>query len=151
MLGLTSALASAAGGARPTAGGNYAPAVRLTPPTPATPPGSYRPGSLFVALYGHPGSRTLGALGEQSPDAAVRRIRRVADLQSGRARFPDQARELESLLVNPHVSLALDPEWRVTSGRPGGGRIGTVDASEVNETFRSSTRSSALANCHRRC
>ncbi len=58
----------------------------------------------------------------------------VLDLQSGRARFPDQAREIESLLANPNVSLALDPEWRVDSGRPGGGRIGTVDGSEVNET-----------------
>ena len=59
----------------------------------------------------------------------------VLDLQSGRARFPDQVRDLAPLLARPHVSVALDPEWRVTSGRPGGGRIGTVDASEVDETI----------------
>jgi hypothetical protein len=60
----------------------------------------------------------------------------VFDLQSGRARFPDQAREYEELWRFPHTSIALDPEWRVgPTERPGGGFIGSVDASEVNETI----------------
>ena len=60
----------------------------------------------------------------------------VFDLQPGRARFPDQAREYEALWQQPNVSIALDPEWRVgPHERPGGGRIGTVDAHEVNETI----------------
>jgi hypothetical protein len=198
LLGLTGALgaaaasgslADAARNAGLMAGGDLERAVRLNPPEPSPPPGSYTPGSLYVALYGHPGSRTLGVLGEQGPDASVARARQVADqyvglggpvvptfeilatvasefagsdgdysnefpsskftpwiaaaaankfhvvldLQSGRARFPDQLQEIETLLAEPHVSLALDPEWRVTSGRPGGGRVGTVDAAEVNE------------------
>ena len=188
-IGGASALAERS--ARLVAGGDYAPAVRISPPPAAAPPGTYQPGALFVALYGHPGSRTLGALGEQGPDAAVRRTQAVADpyrvfgqpviptfeiiatvaaanaggdgdysnefpdskfvpwisaaaasgmhvvldLQSGRSRFPDQAREIAGLLAQPNVSLALDPEWRVTTGRPIGGRIGSVDASEVNETI----------------
>ena len=151
----------------------------------------YRDDTLYVALYGHPGSRTLGVMGEQGPEAAADRAIAVAsgyaglsdrvcaafeiittvasssagadgdysnefadskflpwidvatrrgmhvivDLQSGRATFPSQAREIESLLRFPNVSLAIDPEWRVGPGeRPGGGRIGSVDGTEVNDT-----------------
>ena len=165
------------------------PAVRLDPPDPV---GGWLPGTLYVALYGHPGSSTLGALGEQDVGAAVERARAVAaqydpfgrpvvptfeiittvasssagsdgdysnefpaskfqpwidaarangmhvilDLQPGRATFPSQAREIEGLLAQRNVSLALDPEWRVgPTERPGGGRIGTVDGIEVNATI----------------
>ena len=69
-------------------------------------------------------------------EAARRGIHVICDLQPGRATFPSQAREIESLLSHRHVSLALDPEWRVgPTQRPGGGRIGTVDGREVNETI----------------
>ena len=151
----------------------------------------YRDDTLYVALYGHPGSRTLGVMGEQGPEAAADRAIAVAaqyaplsdrvsaafeiittvasssagsdgdysnefsdslflpwidvatrrgmhvvlDLQSGRSTFPSQAREIESLLTFPNVSLAIDPEWRVGNDeRPGGGRIGSVDGTEVNAT-----------------
>ena len=68
--------------------------------------------------------------------AAARGMHVLCDLQPGRSTFPSQAREIESLLAYPHVSLALDPEWRVgPTQRPGGGRIGTVDGAEVNETI----------------
>jgi hypothetical protein len=68
--------------------------------------------------------------------AAANGMHVVFDLQTGRTRFPDQAREYESLWLQPHASIALDPEWRVgPDERPGGGRIGTVDAAEVNETI----------------
>jgi hypothetical protein len=164
-------------------------AVRIEPPRPR---GGFDPSNLYVALYGHPGSRVLGVLGEQPPEAAADRAQQVAaqyagfgrpvvptfelittvasseagadgdysnefpdskfvpwidvaaargmhvlcDLQPGRSTFPSQAREIESLLAYRHVSLALDPEWRVgPTERPGGGRIGTVDAAEVNETI----------------
>jgi len=60
----------------------------------------------------------------------------VLDLQPGRDTFPSQLAEIEDLLAHPHVSLALDPEWRVgPDQRPGGGRIGTVDGTEVNATI----------------
>ena len=39
----------------------------------------------------------------------------VLDLQPGRANFLDQAKLYESLLRQPHVGLALDPEWRITA------------------------------------
>ena len=175
------------GGARATAR-----ATRIDPPDPPPPPGSYIEGALYVALYGHPGSSQLGALGEQPLAATVERARLMAstyvgfgrpvvpafeilasvasafpgpdgdysnefdvdkfrpyldaaaangfhcvfDLQTGRSRFPDQAREYEPLWRYPHASIALDPEWRVAApARPGGGLIGTVDGREVNETI----------------
>ena len=168
------------------------PALRLDPPDPPDPVGGWEPGTLYVALYGHPGSSRLGVLGEQSVDQAVQRAKTVAapyasfgrpvvptfeiittvasseagsdgdysnefpdekfqpwidaalanemhvilDLQSGRSTFPSQAREIEALLAQRNVSLALDPEWRVgPTDRPEGGRIGTVDGVEVNETI----------------
>jgi hypothetical protein len=68
--------------------------------------------------------------------AANRGMHAICDLQPGRATFPSQAREIESLLRYRNVSLALDPEWRVgPTEQPGGGRIGSVDGSEVNETI----------------
>lgn len=69
-------------------------------------------------------------------DAAEREdLHVIVDLQTGRSRFPDQALEYEPLLVHPNVSVALDPEWRFNApGIPGGGRIGTVGAGEINQT-----------------
>lgn len=59
----------------------------------------------------------------------------VLDLQSGRQRFPSQITEFEELLLEPHVSVALDPEWRVGPTEvPEGGKIGTVSGAEVNTT-----------------
>ncbi len=67
--------------------------------------------------------------------ARINGLHVIIDLQSGRASFPEQAAQYESLLVQPHVSLAIDPEWRVGPGeRPGNGKIGTVTAAEVNAT-----------------
>lgn len=163
-------------------------AVRLNPPKPQ---GGFNPTARYVALYGHPGSTTLGALGEQGlaqsidrtmavaaqyapfgrpvvptfeilatvassaagadgdysnefpaskftpwiEAAAMRGMHVILDLQPGRSTFPSQAREIESLLVYPHVSLALDPEWRVGPTQTPVNRIGTVDAAEVNQTI----------------
>lgn len=60
----------------------------------------------------------------------------IFDLQTGRSTFFDQAREYEDLWRYPNAHVALDPEWRFDApGRPGGGRIGTVGASEVNATI----------------
>ena len=60
----------------------------------------------------------------------------VIDLQTGNSSFPDQIREYEEVMRAPNVSVALDPEWRGDAPwRPGGGRIGTVDAPEVNATI----------------
>jgi hypothetical protein len=74
--------------------------------------------------------------------STIRRYLRVAhehkmllilDLQPGRASFLSQAEALRPLLLDPSVSLALDPEWKVRSDQaPGGGRIGSSRAGPIN-------------------
>ena len=56
----------------------------------------------------------------------------VLDLQPGRASFLLQAQEYQTLLMQPNVGLALDPEWRLTPTEVPLAQIGTVDISEVN-------------------
>ncbi len=57
----------------------------------------------------------------------------VLDLQPGRADFLSQARRYEELLREPHVGLALDPEWRLEPDQLPLQQIGKVEADEVNE------------------
>ncbi|MFI5935298.1 hypothetical protein [Actinoplanes sp. NPDC051494] len=56
----------------------------------------------------------------------------ILDLQPGRGDFLAQAEQLERFLVQPHVGLALDPEWRMPKGKVPGRTIGTVGAAEVD-------------------
>ena len=56
----------------------------------------------------------------------------ILDLQPGRGNFLPQAKRLEKFLVQPHVGLALDPEWRMPKGKVPGKTIGRVGAAEVN-------------------
>lgn len=57
----------------------------------------------------------------------------LLDLQPGRASFLDQARIYQDLLTEPHVGLALDPEWNLQPDQVHLTQVGTVDAAEVNE------------------
>jgi hypothetical protein len=57
----------------------------------------------------------------------------ILDLQSGRSHFLDQARLYEELLLEPHVGLALDPEWRLAPDQFHLRQVGRVEAAEVNE------------------
>ena len=168
-------------------------AARVTTPVDLPDHHGFQDDTLYVALYGTPGSDSLGVLGEQDVDAAVERAREVSsdytgfgptvvptfeiiasvasfdpgsdgnysnessierlrpwvdaadesglhvvlDLQAGRARFDLQIQDFEELLLQPHVGVALDPEWRVgPDGVPEGGQIGTVTGAEVNATIR---------------
>ncbi|CAN5572783.1 hypothetical protein BH18ACT3_BH18ACT3_12600 [soil metagenome] len=56
----------------------------------------------------------------------------VLDLQPGYTDFLTQARRYEELLVQPHVGLALDPEWRLAPGERHLRDIGQVSVDEVN-------------------
>lgn len=171
-----------------------APGATSTPAPVAELPGGGRvlfPGRRVVALYGHPGTPSLGALGEQGVAASVRRARRVArpyrgrgdgavlpafeiiatvaqrskgadgdysaesrvaslrpwvraarragmlvllDLQPGRADLLAQARRYRALLRQPHVGLAVDPEWKLRPGQRPLGQIGSIGAGEINRT-----------------
>lgn len=110
--------------------------------------GSGRPVVATFEIIATVASESAGADGDYSNEfpestfqpwidaAADAGMHVVLDLQPGRDTFPSQLAEIEPLLAHPHVSLALDPEWRVgPTGRPGGGRIGTVDGVEVNQTI----------------
>lgn len=57
----------------------------------------------------------------------------VLDLQPGHTDFLTQAKEYEELLREPHVGLALDPEWRLAPHQQHMVQIGSVDAAEVNK------------------
>ena len=148
-------------------------------------------GRRIVCLYGHPGTRSLGVLGEQGVAASITRAKRAAaayqrysdvpvvpafeiiatvaqgapgpdgdfsgestvaqlrpwvdqaraaglyvvlDLQPGRADLLSQARRYESLLREPNVGLAVDPEWKLGPRQRPLGQIGGIDASELNRT-----------------
>jgi hypothetical protein len=56
----------------------------------------------------------------------------VLDLQPGHTDFLTQAQRYEELLAQPHVGLALDPEWRLASGQRHMAQIGSVSVDEVN-------------------
>src|SRR5262245_24158929 len=57
----------------------------------------------------------------------------ILDLQPGHTDFLTQARRYEPLLAQPHVGLALDPEWRLAPGQQHMRDIGHVSADEVNQ------------------
>lgn len=57
----------------------------------------------------------------------------ILDIQPGRARFMDEVRHYEQFLVQPDVSLALDPEWSMAPGEVPGKAIGQTDAATINE------------------
>lgn len=56
----------------------------------------------------------------------------VLDIQPGQAALMDEVRALDPFLADPHVSLAIDPEWAMGPGEVPGSRIGSVDAAEIN-------------------
>jgi hypothetical protein len=94
---------------------------------------------LIVEIaHREPGSENLYR-GVQ-PDSVIRRYLRAArkigaililDIQPGHASFFADSQALEKWLVEPDVSLALDPEW-ATPGAIPGTVIGSVDVREVN-------------------
>lgn len=59
----------------------------------------------------------------------------LLDLQPGRSDFLTQAMFYEELLLEPHVGLGLDPEWRLQPDQVHLEQIGTVDAAEVNQVI----------------
>jgi hypothetical protein len=64
--------------------------------------------------------------------AAQAGVHVVLDLQPGRSDFLTQAQRYEEFLRQPHVGLALDPEWRLGPNQVHLRQIGTVSAAEIN-------------------
>ena len=90
-------------------------------------------------------SRSAGGDGDYSGESSVGKLRPlvdaagragvyvVLDLQPGRSTFLSQAKRYRDLLVEPHVGLALDPEWRLKPGQRHLKQIGSVRAAEIND------------------
>jgi hypothetical protein len=179
-------------------GGSVVAPATASPPSAAPAPTAELPGGgtqifegkTYVALYGHPGSRALGVLGERGTAATIKRAKKVAasyrphtdrrvvpaleiiatiasrsagsdgdfsresslaklrpmvdaagragtyvvlDLQPGRSTFLSQAKRYRELLLEPHVGLALDPEWRLKPRQRHLKQVGSVRASEIND------------------
>jgi hypothetical protein len=96
---------------------------------------------ITVIANAHPGED--GMYRSRQRDAVIRRYLRAArrakallllDIQPGRSDFFAETTRLEKWLKEPDVSLALDPEWRVSEGEVPGQVIGHVSAREVNAT-----------------
>ncbi|WP_026919754.1 hypothetical protein [Gordonia shandongensis] len=64
--------------------------------------------------------------------AAAAGVYVTLDLQPGRTDFLAQAKRYEGLLTQPHVGLALDPEWRLRADQVHLTQIGSVAPEEVN-------------------
>lgn len=65
--------------------------------------------------------------------ARTHRMLLILDIQPGGGQFLPAVKALEPVLLDPAVSVALDPEWKVPFGQaPGGGRIGSASAADVN-------------------
>jgi hypothetical protein len=87
---------------------------------------------------------SAGADGDYSnpiSDSAVQRYLHVAhqhhmllilDFQPGRATFIDQIRHFRKFLTDPWVSVALDPEWKMTKHQVPGKTIGHARAHGIN-------------------
>ena len=76
---------------------------------------------------------SVGALRPYVDYAAANGVYVLLDLQPGRTDFLTQAKRYEELLREPHVGLALDPEWRLEPDQVHLRQLGSVDAAEVNE------------------
>lgn len=59
----------------------------------------------------------------------------VLDFQPGRALFLDQIREIEELIIQPDVHVALDPEWDMLPGERPAQVVGHTPAAEINEVM----------------
>ncbi|MGH8895088.1 MAG: hypothetical protein ACRDWY_17565 [Actinomycetes bacterium] len=88
--------------------------------------------------------RSPGTDGDYSGEASVRELLPwvraaarngmyvVLDLQPGRAHALEQAKRYRRLLLQPHVGLAVDPEWKLAPGQKPLEQIGHIDATELN-------------------
>jgi hypothetical protein len=59
----------------------------------------------------------------------------MLDLQPGRSDFLSQAKLYESLLLEPNVGLAIDPEWRLGPNQLPLQQIGSVGVDEINSVI----------------
>ena len=64
--------------------------------------------------------------------ARERRMLLILDFQPGRGEFLPQVEQYASVLTDPHVSVALDPEWKMGPGQVPATVIGSSSAASIN-------------------
>jgi hypothetical protein len=94
---------------------------------------------IAVTVHGSPGRD--GKYRSRTSDAVIRTWLKAArkhrallllNIQPGRADFLDEVKYFEKWLVDPHVGLALDPEWAVGPGQVPGRVFGRTSGAELN-------------------
>lgn len=107
----------------------------------ADPTTPVRPALQIIAVMatGDPGQDSLFRL--RMPDWRIEQVEEWAasrnallflDVQPGRSSVRREVPELAEWLSQPHVHLALDPEWSMPPGAVPGKRIGSMTADEIN-------------------
>ncbi|WP_431841838.1 hypothetical protein [Calidifontibacter indicus] len=96
----------------------------------------------LIATVVHPYPGKDGMYRERMPAAVLDEWTKAAkdngsilllDIQPGRASFLDEAKAFEKWLLEPHVGLALDPEWAILAGQTPGKHFGTTTGAAVDE------------------
>jgi hypothetical protein len=99
----------------------------------------------LVAVIAHPAPGKDGNFSGRVGDATIARYLAAArrhkallllNIQPGRARFIDLAKQLEPWLRQPDVGLALDPEWAVAKGQVPGRVYGSTTGAELDGVAR---------------
>jgi len=115
--------------------------LRLAAPFDRTLGRPVMPAMELITVVAHPFPGRDGRYRGRQHPAVVRRYLREArrarallilGIQPGRSDFVTEVRALAPYLREPDVGVALDPEWRMGPGEVPGGRVGSVDAREVD-------------------
>jgi len=100
------------------------------------------PGIHYIAVTAQPKPGADGMYRDRMPGAQIQKaialanqIKGIAilDIQLGHSTVEAEVSQLESYLVLPNVMLGLDPEFAMKDGAKPGERIGTMDATQINE------------------
>jgi hypothetical protein len=100
------------------------------------------PALELIAVIAHREPQASGTYSTRYPDEQIQGFLDAArnhgaililDIQPGQSPWMDEVRALERWLMEPDVSLAMDPEWSMKPGQVPGTVIGETSAAEINE------------------
>jgi hypothetical protein len=100
-----------------------------------------QPAMELIATVAQGGPGRDGRYSKPIPDSAIaaylaaahrHRLLLILDFQPGRGEFLPQVQRVSRFLLDPSVSVALDPEWKVGPGQVPGRVIGSASAAGIN-------------------
>ncbi len=104
-----------------------------------------QPAMELIATVAQGGPGRDGLYSKPIPDAAIaaylaaahrHRLLLILDFQPGRGEFLPQVQRVSRFLLDPSVSVALDPEWKVGLGQVPAKVIGSASAASINAVGR---------------